>query len=418
MLRTIDYTLRTIQEILAMSFPSLRLTRLAVSGSGLLALLWTAAPAAAQFIRLGSDTFSGFGISADGSVVVGGGGSAGAFRWTRTTGVVSLGYLPTGGATSGALGVSADGSVIVGYSGYSDQGQQAFRWTQAGGMVGLGDLPGGAFVSYGQAVSADGSVVVGGGRSSGAVDAPEGSEAFRWTQAGGMVGLGDLPGGSFSSWAYDVSADGSVVVGSGNTTASGSEAFRWTRAGGMVGLGFLPGGTSSSAIAVSDDGSVVVGASSGRPFRWTQATGMVALDLLPGVRTFGVRGASGDGMIVVGYYNHPTPNDLRPAIWTRDGTMRDLRDMLVNDLKYDLTGWELGRADSISADGRWVSGFGYYRGGPSEAWLANIAPIPEPSSVALAGLGMAALAGYGWRRRTRQAEGNRREQPTAAPGPP
>ena len=48
-------------------------------------------------------------------------------------------------------------------------------------------------------------------------------------------GLGDLPGGLFNSQAYDVSADGSVVVGQGNS-ASGGEAFRWTSAG-MVGLG-------------------------------------------------------------------------------------------------------------------------------------------------------------------------------------
>ena len=42
-----------------------------------------------------------------------------------------------------------------------------------------------------------------------------GDEAFRWTQATGMVGLGDLPGGSFNSIAWGVSADGSVVVGTG-----------------------------------------------------------------------------------------------------------------------------------------------------------------------------------------------------------
>ena len=40
--------------------------------------------------------------------------------------------------------------------------------------------------------------------------APSGQEAFRWTSGGGMVGLGGL--GS-SSYAYDISADGSTVVG-------------------------------------------------------------------------------------------------------------------------------------------------------------------------------------------------------------
>jgi hypothetical protein len=44
-------------------------------------------------------------------------------------------------------------------------------------------------------------------------------------------------------------------------------------------------------------------------------------------------------------------------------------------------------------------------------------PVPEPSAVALVGLGMAGLLGYGWRTR-REAVGNRQEQPTAVPGPP
>ena len=54
-------------------------------------------------------------------------------------------------------------------------------------------------------------------------------------------GLGDLPGGDFKSAAYAISADGSVVAGQ-SSSASGSEAFRWTLAGGIVGLGDLAGG--------------------------------------------------------------------------------------------------------------------------------------------------------------------------------
>ncbi len=39
-----------------------------------------------------------------------------------------------------------------------------------------------------------------------------------------FMGLGDLPGGGFFSGASDVSADGSVVLGLGNS-AAGQEAF-------------------------------------------------------------------------------------------------------------------------------------------------------------------------------------------------
>ena len=99
------------------------------------------------------------------------------------------------------------------------------------------------------AVSADGSTVVGRGLST------PGFEAFRWTQAGGMVGLGDLPGGPFRSDAFGVSADGSVVVGRA-FPSNREAAFRWTQAGGMVGLGDLPGGC-------------IVGIELGRMLQWS-----------------------------------------------------------------------------------------------------------------------------------------------------
>ena len=83
------------------------------------------------------------------------------------------------------------------------------------------------------------SVVVGKGSSA------SGSEAFRWTSGGGMIGLGDLADGGFESRAYGVSSDGASVSGSG-MSASGRRAFLWTGGSGMVNLGTLgPGGSSS-----------------------------------------------------------------------------------------------------------------------------------------------------------------------------
>ena len=60
------------------------------------------------------------------------------------------------------------------------------------------------------AVSADGSVVVV------AFQSANGQEAFRWPAGGNQQGLGDLPGGDFFSAAFDVSADGRVIVGYGS----------------------------------------------------------------------------------------------------------------------------------------------------------------------------------------------------------
>ena len=214
-------------------------------------------------------------------------------------------------------------------------------------MVGLGDLTGGTFNSRAFDVSADGSVVVGGG------NATSGYEAFRWTSGGGMVGLGDLPGGDFQSYAKGVSADGSVVVGLGSS-ALGYEAFRWTSGGGMTGLGDLPGGSFlSSADGVSADGSVVVGHSN-------SALGSEAF------------------------------------LWTSDGGMQNLRDLLIAGGVTGLTNWTLYEATSVSADGRTIVGTGTNPLGNSEAWIAT---IPEPSTAVLAIAGLLGLVAVVGRRR-------------------
>jgi len=175
-------------------------------------------------------------------------------------------------------------------------------------------------------VSADGSVVVGGSGSD------SGSESFYWTESGGMIGLGDLPGGSFSGVAHGVSADGTVVVGQSDSGLGGNEAFRWSDSEGMVGLGKLPGGTTSVAVGVSADGSVVVG--------WT-------------------RFDTGD----------------KAFIWDQVHGMRNLKDVLVIGYGLNLSGWDLDKAISISDDGRTIVGTGHNPSGSQEAWIATLPPI-------------------------------------------
>ena len=106
----------------------------------------------------------------------------------------------------------------------------------------------------------DGEVIVGIGSSD------DGIEAMRWTQAEGMVGLGDLDGGGYFSRAWGVSDDGSIVVGDA-TTALGSEAFIWDEVNGMqplqdvlTGAGLdLTGWQLGAALGVSGDGTVIWG---------------------------------------------------------------------------------------------------------------------------------------------------------------
>jgi probable HAF family extracellular repeat protein len=125
--------------------------------------------------------------------------------------MISLGTLPDGTPDSESWGVSDDGSVVVGGSTLAASGGRAFRWSSAGGMEDLGVLPS-AQDSGAYGVSGDGSVEV--GTSSGA--------AFLWDATRGMMDLNaylptlgiDLTGWALT-FAYAVTADARTIVGEG-----------------------------------------------------------------------------------------------------------------------------------------------------------------------------------------------------------
>jgi probable HAF family extracellular repeat protein len=277
--------------------------------------------------------------------------------------------------------------VVVGYS-QAVIGQQtageAFRWTQAGGMTGLGFLPG-HDRSWATGVSADGSVVVGfsGGWT---------GNAFRWTQTGGMVDLG-YPAGGVWSRAQAVSADGSVVVGDWGTETIWRDGFRWTEADGTVSLG---SGGMNYIYDVSADGSVVVGESHTLgAVRWTEADGLVALGDVAEFPNGRARGVSENGSLIVGVYSPPTGGGSA-FLWDATNGMRDLTELLIAD-GVDLAGCDLYSAD-VSFDGQRivVIGDGHNPNVPGAGWVAV---VPEPSSFALLAMGAFGLAAPVRRRR-------------------
>jgi probable HAF family extracellular repeat protein len=143
-------------------------------------------------------------------------------------------------------------------------------------------------------VSADGSVVVG---TTASLPGPSIS-VFRWSGAGSTQRPVTVGNPELQSAA--VSADASTTVGT-HRSANGDEAFRWTVQGLFEGVGDLPGGTfHSEAFGVSADGRVIVGSSQSaagvRAFRWTEGAGMSEL----GGNAVVARDVSADGMVVVG----------------------------------------------------------------------------------------------------------------------
>ncbi len=184
--------------------------------------------------------------------------------------IIDLG-LP-GATHSWGTAVSADGAAVAGYSQVGNE-IRGFRWTISGGTEDVGQVLIGGQVGFGVnrlAISADGSVVVGTG-----MTAANGPQAFRWTTAGGREFLGGIPFSGTSlkhSYGYAVSASGSAVTGYSTGTSpfgpySRTPAVRWTSASGFEDLGFMPGYTpginDSTAFCVgtgvSADGSILAG---------------------------------------------------------------------------------------------------------------------------------------------------------------
>jgi probable HAF family extracellular repeat protein len=318
------------------------------------------------------------GVSADGSVVVGwveyANGKMRAFRWTAKTGMRDLGTL--GGIMGSAHGVSADGLVVVGAAVNSLDEYRAFRWTAAGGMQDLGTLPKYEDSSWAWGVSADGSVVVGQSAADGgaAADNKLQPRAYRWTARTGMQELRALFDVD-ESVASGVSADGSVVVGWMKYADYFRRAFRWTATTGMQDLSAQPYGV-SMARGVSADGSVVVGVTTNasfqpRAFRWTAKTGMQYLGTFGGISE--ARGVSANGSIVVGYSEN-TRGQPRAFRWTAKTGMQDLNRLYASLLRYGSVLWD---AYAVSPNGRYIVGEGYSAKRRREAFLLDTLAKPS-----------------------------------------
>lgn len=182
---------------------------------------------------------------------------------------------------------------------------------------------------HGTGISADGSVIVGYKEFFYLQKA-----ALRWDSRDGVRDIGKL-GGSGAK-AVAVSDDGSVVVGNSRyQTSSREHAFRWSSGEGMIDIGTL-GGDASYAYAVSADGSVIVGdaripTGARRAFRWVRGASdgvvgnpqMTDLGSLGGSFSYAMD-VSADGAVVVGGSYTKYDNYEHAFLWTDNKGMEDL----------------------------------------------------------------------------------------------
>jgi uncharacterized membrane protein len=222
------------------------------------------------------------------------------FRWSRGSGLDRLKTHPLG---SYPAAINRDGSVICGSLG-SGRASRAVLWIRGGEPTEIGPA---ALWSSANALSSDGSVVVGTLQ----IPGESNGEAYRWSADRGIQRLGVLAGHQ-SSVAWDVSADGTAVVGMSYLEAP-ARAFRWTAGGGMTLL--TDAGRESYAVGVSGDGTrVILSVSSdfdgnNIPFLWDEAVGArplvevleeYGLALPEDARLYRVTGISDDGNVLVG----------------------------------------------------------------------------------------------------------------------
>jgi probable HAF family extracellular repeat protein len=287
----------------------------------------------------------------------------------------------------------------------------------------LGTL--GSLVSNAQDINDSGQIV---GRSYTANRGPE--HAFLYSQ-GTMLDLGTL--GGLYSIGYGINNQGQVT-GSAYTTGNAYHAFLY-KDGVMHDLGTLPGLPNSSGKALNSSGQIVGSSSgaAGTSHAFLYSNGAMQ-DLGPGLAfdineagqvvgqagtnaflySQGVmqvlgsldstwRGSSAYGINNTGEIVGSSTVRIGDALHGHAflyvaGAMHDL-----NEFIDPSTGWELNAATGINDHGQIVGWGRILVNGAREDHAFLLTPIPEPSSFALAALGLIGLTASGWRKRSRVA---------------
>lgn len=213
----------------------------------------------------GSSTSSAWGISQDGTSIVGLGwvnaGSAHAIQWTAATGMVDLGSTVSG-SSSRANACNSDGSVVVGWQDSTTGFRQGAIWVN--GVQELLTHPNNGLASEASCVSFDGNFVGGGGNSN------NNYQAWRYSPNTGIEDIGPPPVGGWRGATTSMSDDGTTLVGFYRPwpgPATQGQGFLYKDGLGLIDLNQAAsdqgidtqGRTLALPLGISGDGSTVVG---------------------------------------------------------------------------------------------------------------------------------------------------------------
>ncbi len=294
-----------------------------------------------------------YGVSADGTTVFGDESGYGlGWIWTEAEGFRLIdGHRPSGSTGDGKMlagNTSPGQGVELNYPG---------RWTESTGWVGLGQLPGAQScdMSYGSAydISRDGSIVVGLGWANVCDGVP-----FRWSEGLGMhqAPMED-PIQHYAARINTVSGDGRTL---GGWEASDFGLWRpviWRPDATQLFPAPDPDDTPGEVMDINFDGSIVVGFANisdtgNKPFRWTEEMGFEILPVPSGTTGLALS-VSDDGRVMAGRYG-----PMQACIWL-DGVPYNLRQYLINNGVTGLENTNIWNAFGVSADGTVITGTCY-----------------------------------------------------------
>ena len=234
----------------------------------------------------GSSASSAWGMSSDGLTIVGLGwinaGSAHAIKWTAAGGVEDLGSSVSGRSTR-ANAANSDGSIIAGWQDSPSGFRQGALWTN--GVQNLITHANGDRATEAGAISADGVWTCGGQGFS------NDFQAWKWSDATGIIDIGPAPTSGWRGAATGLTADGSKAVGFYRpwpAPATFGRGFIHTELDGMLDLtdlaitlgNDLQGAILALPLGISADGSTVVGVTnSGQGFVQQMPPTLVAKQL-------------------------------------------------------------------------------------------------------------------------------------------